>query len=185
MYLISIEKELKRLERAQDWLERSWERAASDMPITAPRVSRWTLAQHLHHTAHANAALLKALADHNPAKDAPTTGRPNLGGILVLLLRRMPRGRARSPKRYHPPEKPEPDEVSQQIRASRTQLTAVAKDPQRLKNLAGVLKHPVLGFLTPPRWLCVARIHAEHHIRIMRDIETEGLPTSTSKTANP
>lgn len=142
----------------------------------APAVSDWTPAQHLAHATAVNRAVLlqirryllgdqdlSATPDH-----VAETGRPDLGGYLVLLLGRLPRGRARSPRRFRPPERVNRGDLQDDLAAVRSALEAL--DPAALDASSRCARHPRLGMMRAPEWIRFAGIHTRHHHRIIRDV---------------
>lgn len=169
MFWINLLTEYQRLCRAQDFLE-----VAADTPAAftdVPAVSGWSVAQHAHHAAHVNTKMMAAareLAEGDTALAAQ--GRSNAVAWLVLTLQRMPRGKGRSPRAFVPPEGLDASQLGPVLNQSRRALERVEPHLPTLRRSAQRLPHPVMGALTPQQWFRVARLHAEHHHRIMRDI---------------
>lgn len=169
MFWINLSTEYKRLWRAQEALK-----GAADAPDAfagAPAVSGWSVAQHAHHAAHVNTKMMAAareLAEGDTSSAAQ--GRANAVGWLVLTLQRMPRGKGRSPRAFVPPDDLDAAQLTLALEHSRRALERVEPHLSTLRRSNHRLPHPVMGALTPAQWLRAARLHAEHHRRIIRDI---------------
>lgn len=136
----------------------------------AAGVSGWSAAQHLDHLAKANGRALKGVRMLAEGALAGEAGRPNLAGLLVLGLGRLPRGRAQAPAFTLPPEEPGRGELEHSLARNRQALSALAPHLPALSHLEGRLRHPRLGMLDAPQWLRFVRIHSTHHLAIIRDV---------------
>ena len=170
MFWISLRREHRRwtrqTERAQQWLTAD----ASLLVETAPRVSDWSPAQHLHHVADINRRILDQLMIVGDGPSSDATGRPNIAGYLVLLMGRLPRGRGQSPEVFRPPETVDLGKLEHRVIANREQLNRLTDHLDRLRQSDSRFPHPVLGDFDTSEWLRFARIHTGHHHRIIRDI---------------
>jgi len=169
MFSISLYAEYERLCRAQEALV-----ATADAPAaftSVPVVSGWSIAQHAHHAAHVNTNMMGAareLAEGDASSAAQ--GRANVVGWLVLTLQRMPRGRGRSPRAFVPPDDLDAGQLVPALTQSQRALERLKPHLPTLQRSPHRLPHPVMGALTPGQWMRTARLHAEHHHRIMCDI---------------
>ena len=169
MFWINLSTAYERLCRVQESLA-----AAADAPAaftSVPAVSGWSIAQHAHHAAHVNTKMMAAareVAEGDTASGAQ--GRANVVGWLVLTLQRMPRGRGRSPRAFVPPDDLDAAQLPPALTHSKRALERVAPHLPTLRQSPHRLPHPVMGTLTPGQWFRTARLHAEHHHRIMRDV---------------
>jgi hypothetical protein len=168
MFWINLSTEYERLCRAQEAL------AAADAPgafTGVPAVSGWSIAQHAHHATHVNTKMMVAareLAEGDTAGAAQ--GHANVVGWLLLTLQRMPRGRGRSPRAFVPPDDLDAEQLARALTQSQRALERVEPHLPTLRQSLHRLPHPVMGALTPSQWFRAARLHAEHHHHIMRDL---------------
>lgn len=169
MFWINLSAEYERLCRAQEALA-----AAADAPgafTEVPAVSGWSIAQHAHHAAHVNTKMMAAARELAEGDTASTAqGRATVVGWLVLTLQRMPRGKARSPRAFVPPNDLDAAQLPPALTQSQRALERVQPHLPTLRRSPHRLPHPVMGALTPGQWFRAARLHAEHHHRIIRDI---------------
>lgn len=137
-----------------------------------PSVSAWSPGAHLHHLSAINAQVLGSLVRAIEGDEVLTTGgSPTWIGRLLLAIGRLPRGRARAPKRFHPPDDLTPEGVAEGLAEARRSLEALGSRLDRLAALDGRMAHPLLGHFDAVEWLRFARIHTAHHLRIARDAE--------------
>ena len=137
-----------------------------------PNVSEWSVAKQLHHTA-ASTALMLVAVDRIAKQVSPAeeNGSINTMGRALLLRGRFPRGRAKAPKISLPPEELTRDELEADMARSRR---AYDRTPEILGQAAASgwrTKHPYFGMLDAGQWLKLARIHADHHLAIIDDID--------------
>ncbi|MDX1546500.1 MAG: DinB family protein [Rhodothermales bacterium] len=138
-----------------------------------PSVSAWSPGGHLHHLSAINAQVLGSLLRALEGDDVLTPGgSPTWIGRLLLGLGRLPRGKGRAPKRFHPPDDLTPESVAQVLAEARRSLDAIGPHLGRLAALDGRMTHSLLGRFDAVEWLRFARIHTAHHLRIARDVET-------------
>ena len=138
-----------------------------------PEVSGWSPAEHLHHALLVNTAIFERMRQWLAGDLEGQDGSPNVAGRLVLWLGRLPRGRGRSPDAFQPEGASDPEMLAAAVRQSTEAMDAVIPDLDALRQCTGGLPHPALGVLTAPQWLRFARIHAEHHLAIVRDIDEQ------------
>lgn len=152
---------------------------AERLYFTEEAVSKWSVAQHVHHllrVVHGVATRMQAIQD---GESGGEPARLNAAGRLVMLLGRLPRGRARSPKYVLPDEAPDRDALQEFAAETRAAVERLEPHLGTLGDLDGGYKHPALGVLTAPQWLRFAGIHTAHHLAIIRDIERH-LPDRTA-----
>jgi len=172
MFGINIDKEVRRLRAFYDAAQARLDDAAG-LHTAVPRVSAWSPAEHLHHAALVNTAIFERMRQWLAGDLAGQDGSPTLGGHLVLWLGRLPRGRGRSPAAFQPEGTSDLETLEAAFRQSKDTMEAVLPDRGALRQCTGGLPHPALGVLTAPQWLRFARIHAEHHLTIVRDIDEQ------------
>ncbi|MBI4605322.1 MAG: DUF1569 domain-containing protein [Planctomycetes bacterium] len=149
----------------------AWDAGRLEEP--ARGVSEWSAARHLVHLALVNEAAfdhIEALLDgrSGPCKAG---GRLTLIGALVLGTGWIPRGKGKAPQRVVPPGEARRREADEALRRSEDRLEALAPHSSRLRSAPGRVHHFVFGDLTAAQWLRMARVHARHHLRIVRYIE--------------
>lgn len=136
-----------------------------------PAVSSWSPAQHFFHMATIADGVLQWIGTQCENDEAPgTAGGPNRAGYVVLLTGRIPRGIARTPSRFEPPERPERATLERLFDDNLEALRTLEPCLPRLPVLDGRMKHPHLGRLNPREWLRFVHVHTNHHQRIVRKI---------------
>jgi hypothetical protein len=174
VFWISLRREHRRwtqqTEQAQQWVAVE----PSRLSETAPHVSGWSPAQHLHHVADINHQILEQLTgdDMTDSADGADKGL-NLAGYVLITLGRLPRGRAQAPTAFRPPDTVDLDALANRIGGNRQRLGTLADRLGALRQAVRRFPHPVLGHLDASEWLRFARIHTGHHHRIIRDIVDE------------
>ena len=137
-----------------------------------PEVSGWAPAQHLHHVAVINRQIFKTLEATVDGRLTPEAeGRTTLPALFVLGLGRIPRGRVRTLAAYEPPAEVPMETLAETLAQVRGLLDGLGGHLPTLARLDGRVPHPRLGPLTARQWLRFARIHTEHHARIVHDID--------------
>ena len=131
----------------------------------APDVSAWSVGQQLEHLAKANDTCLQAVRALS-AQDGAPAGKPTFAGRMVLRFGRIPRGRGSAPEFTVPGDEPAPDDVRALLAAAEEAARGVEPPPKG----GPTRTHPALGEFTAAQWLRFAEIHANHHLRIIRDI---------------
>lgn len=138
-----------------------------------PAVSSWSPAQQLSHILLSNAAILGALrkiaVDHEKALKNQNA-RCRWIGSLVLGAGRIPRGRARSPAAFVAEDAPDTRDLEGRLKASRDEYEALQPLLQSLAARRGRFPHPMFGMFKGSQWMRLMRIHAGHHLAIVRDI---------------
>ena len=183
--VIRTQKEYQHLqafyEEVQDMLTWPEPRLYSPVPV----VSAWSPAQHLHHVATSNAQILKSLLKTCNGEAPPASeGRANLVGMLVLALGRMPRGRGQTPRRFEPPDLPARNDLDALLTRSRATLEALEPHLPAFSRLPGRWRHKVFGPLNAQQIFRFARIHAMHHLYIIRDIDNQRPAAQSSAVAH-
>ncbi len=137
---------------------------SADVRVSA--VSQWSVGMHVHHCCLSTIGVSRALINSTPP---PPRSRPSAMGSFLLLIGRIPRGRARSADVVLPDPEISPDELRDLLDESERVLTEVRTlDPQAW------FRHFVFGVLTRDRALRFTRIHNRHHLRIISDIVAAG-----------
>ena len=141
----------------------SLEQFIAHKQVLVPRVSQASVGWHLQHSALVIQNIIKAMQAADPVAFQPRRG---FWKTLVLTSGRMPRGRARAPKRSMPPQLLEKDEeVNAEIRTAVELVPTIASMHQHAHFM-----HPVFGHLNVRQAIRLMNIHTRHHILIIRDI---------------
>ena len=127
-----------------------------------PAVSKVEVAWHLDHSLRTINEIHKAVKKSNPEN---YKGRINLGRTVLLLINKIPRGRAESPKIVTPPEVIHTDSLYGQLALARKNLVAYDSLPKK-----AFFEHPHLGIMDRKTSKKFLEIHTEHHLKIIRDI---------------
>ena len=159
--------------RAQ--LERIATLAAGPLP-SAPGVSAWSAAQHLDHVLRVGTGMLKRIAKPSEEAMPPLDWR----GRLVLTLGWIPRGKGKSPDALVGQEVTS-DALAASHRRCAEALQIVADRPVLLAARAPVMRHPYFGGLTAAQTVRFARIHTDHHLKIVGEI----LAAASGRTVRP
>lgn len=133
-------------------------------------VSGWSPAQHLFHILRSNGMMLKSIdliCQGHPATN--NEGAPNRAGHFVLA-NGLVRGRAQAPASVAPPDEVSRDELRHSLARNREKYAQTEVLLPRIPEATGRLQHPLLGMLNASEWLRTVRLHAEHHLAIIRDI---------------
>lgn len=137
-------------------------------------VSEWSVAQHLFHVLKANGMMLKAA--QVLAQGAGEQGQSlSEVGRQVLAEEKMPRGQYDAPENVQPAGAPSRDDVHDALHRSHQKLSALEPLLEGLPEVKGRFPQPFMGPLSATEWLRMARIHAAHHLGIVREI-TDGEP---------
>lgn len=145
-----------------------------------PAVSSWSVAQQLEHVVRASTRMLDMLAllasgnAHDRVKDR---GSPSVTGRAILLAGRIPRGRAEAPGETLPDAVPSRAALREATETLTRRLRARAADPTDLRDIKGVGEHPLLGWFSAPQWWRFLRVHAEHHLAVIDDIDGHRVST--------
>ncbi|NBC15794.1 MAG: DUF1569 domain-containing protein [Bacteroidetes bacterium] len=133
-------------------------------------VSGWSAAQHLYHIWLANGKMLTAVqVIHRGGGPVTTEGALEPTGRHVLE-HGITRGQAQAPVGVRPPETVTREVLTETLARSRAKAEAVEELLPEVPDLEGRLPHPFMGALTAAQWLRMARLHAEHHLALARDV---------------
>ena len=159
---------LAALERALAWAEDPEAFGARD-----DDVSGWSVGLHLEHLLRADRGILDWLAptiegEEPEARSDPDAG-PTLAGHAVLLTGYVPRGAGKAPGRTVPVGI-ERSEVVAGIRGLLTTTRELGGALDVIRRSEARMAHPALGALDAAQWLRFARIHHDHHEKIVRDL---------------
>ena len=137
-------------------------------------VSHWSPAQQLEHVVQAGGLMLKMidlLEAGVPHENVQASGSPALVGRIVLLTGHIPRGRAQAPEATRPEAIPCRAGLVEAVEGFCAAAKARAERAADLRAIAGVGRHPALGWFRAAQWWRFLRIHSEHHLAIVADID--------------
>lgn len=84
---------------------------------------------------------------------------------LVYLMNKIPRGKARAPKKVLPQDDLSPEELQQEIQRIKGVIMPIMELPGD-----AFFEHPFFGHLRKDETPKFLVIHTEHHLKIIRDI---------------
>jgi hypothetical protein len=172
-YTIDPDVEEERLESAFLEFGGLRERLGERVHECAPSVSAWSPAQHLFHVAlSADLAFsnVRALLRGGGGRIVQE-GAPNALAVQVLTDESYPRGESAAPRTVTPPDEVEGAYLTNEMQLNRETLMALSADLTKVPGAEGRIPHVFLGELNASEWLRFARLHSEHHLAILRDIE--------------
>lgn len=135
------------------------------LSMKSATVSGWSLAEHLDHIMKVCASVLRVVS----SPDAKALPRGiTLPGRIVLLLGRIPRGRAQAPAHVvgMPASSRELREAAAQLEKTLDALGAAPSADCRTP----VVLHPLFAGLNRPQAMRLVAVHTAHHLRIIDDI---------------
>ena len=126
-----------------------------------PSVSSSSIGWHLAHNLQVINGVVASIAASNPANYAP---KHTFVKWLILLTKKIPRGKVRAPK-YVVPETISKEELEEALdRASLSVLNLLNQSPKQY------FTHPMVGDINTKLAARFLWIHTEHHLKIARDI---------------
>ncbi|SOC80251.1 Protein of unknown function [Salinimicrobium sediminis] len=84
---------------------------------------------------------------------------------LVYLTGKIPRGKARAPKRVIPEDNISEGELREQINSAKTGVNCIVNQSEK-----SYFEHPFFGHIKRDETAKFLVIHTEHHLKIIRDI---------------
>ncbi|MHC5009854.1 MAG: DinB family protein [Planctomycetota bacterium] len=159
------------LNRLSEILHRPEER----LYLRVPAVSAWSPAQQVEHILLALDGILgfiRTLQTGGDEKIQPQ-GSPRLAGRVVLWTGWIPRGRAEAPDFVVPELQPPRPMLRENLASVLEKSCQTLGHPAALQGIRGTWPHPLLGNFSASQWLRFARIHTEHHLSIIDDIERQ------------
>ncbi len=124
-------------------------------------VSKATIAWHLDHSLKVINSVIIALQK----SDTDYKWNFNLKREYFLLIKRIPRGKARAPKAVQSFDEITPTSLERQLKTARFLVTEMeAMDPKTN------FKHPFIGKLNLKQAMIFIAIHTQHHLKIIDDI---------------
>jgi len=139
-----------------------------------PKVSRWSVYEHLDHLARADAAMLDRI-DTCLSDQGVTTGTTTWLGRLVLASGSVPRGKAEAVNSTLPAPLPaeghlEPGALAAHFHIIDHRLHALETHGKAVLANRKHAESPLYGWLRPAQWLRIMEIHRRHHLGIIEDI---------------
>jgi hypothetical protein len=159
------------VEAFHDYADALVEEAGDGFTEAAPEVSGWSPAEHLFHTALATRGMLGlalGLAEQRPTRFG--TDLP-LNGLGAKMLRAGLRRGGAAPGPTRPPETFDASDLRRALAESRATLDALRPYLATLSEASGRAMHPYFGGLDAVEWVRSARVHAEHHARIIDAVQ--------------
>ncbi|MEO0573083.1 MAG: hypothetical protein AAF039_15350 [Bacteroidota bacterium] len=95
-------------------------------------------------------------------------GSVHLGRSFLLLINKIPRGRAEAPDIVRPPKVVLTDSLYYALEKANQNLVHLETLPKK-----AYFEHPYLGALKKRTAIRFIEIHTEHHLKIIRDILTK------------
>ena len=165
-------RETPALEEAFEELKALLARPDDDLQAPAPGVSAWSPAQHAEHMLIAVRRMFAAIGalQTGEGEAVRPKGKPTVIGRLVLRAGHIPRGKADAPEGTEPSPAVDLEAVRESYARARARFDELAPSAGTFVDLPGVVDHPILAGFSASQWWRFARIHTEHHLRIVRDI---------------
>ena len=91
----------------------------------------------------------------------------NFKRTIIFTIGRIPRGKGKSPKSVLPPEKIKTEDIVKQLNQARENLITINS-----LNKAQYFSHYIFGILNKEKTKRFLEIHTNHHLKIVRDINT-------------
>lgn len=170
---MTIEGDTRALHAALNRLGESLEWPEERLYAVVPAVSTWSPAQHVQHAIIALRRIFAAVSELRAGSgDAvKPKGSPTLSGRALLLSGWIPRGRAQAPEFAVPDAIPSRAGMRERHDAACERFGELAANATTLRGVPGVIEHPILGGMSAVQWWRFARIHTEHHLAIIDDVD--------------
>ena len=138
-----------------------------------PSVSAWSPAQHGQHALIALRRIFDAVNELREGQGhaVKPRGHPTLPGRAVLLSGWIPRGKADAPDFARPDDIPSRAAALDSHAAACECFAELAPVAGALRSVPGVIEHPMLSGLSAVQWWRFARIHTNHHLAIINDVD--------------
>jgi hypothetical protein len=126
------------------------------------KVSAGSIGWHIEHSFLTNDVIIESLKRSDPAMYKSSF---SFSRLYVFTMKKIPRGRAQSPKPVRPKEIATLDTLSKHLLLTRDKINELHQvSPDRF------FKHPMFGMLKLKPALRFLEIHTRHHLEIIRDI---------------
>ena len=127
------------------------------------KVSQSPIWWHIEHSLLSISKVTDSIINSNPTE---YKWEYNFIRIVVLTMKKIPRGRAKSPEIVNPKEKLDSNTLLAHITETRAKIESL-KDVPRDK----FFKHPFFGHLKLNQTIKFLEIHTQHHLNIIEDIK--------------
>lgn len=146
--------------------------AAHDEPgaalyVAVPSVSGWSAAQHVHHTALTTRAMLDLAIGLATGRATPFDTDLPMNKLGAVMLESGLRKGGEAPPPMVPPDHVEAEDLRHVLAKSRRSAEVSASYIGAFGEAEGRAMHPYFGGLSATEWVRAARVHAEHHDRII------------------
>ncbi len=154
-----------------------FENLGTDLHKPAPDVSLWCIAQHMYHVVLATDLGLSNILALVREKGMLIKSDGALSDFAegVLTASQTQRGETEAPRMVQPGKTVESEQIKTEFENLERSLTALEDPARPFDGCPGWIRHQVLGPLNASHWMRFCRLHADHHLSIMRDI-AKGLP---------
>ncbi|NJW53359.1 DUF1569 domain-containing protein [Salinimicrobium oceani] len=153
-----MDKQLQKLQYQLDEMEQK----IPFLKSKAPEISKATVGWHLDHDLRVILAVISGLENSEPQAYKRSFSWKKK---LVFLLNKIPRGKARAPRRVIPDGEISAEELEDKIKTTRKKLNSFQTLPEN-----AFFEHPFFGHLRKEETPKFLVIHTEHHLKIVRDI---------------
>lgn len=133
-----------------------------DKELSDPQVSNAPVGWHIAHSLLVINTIFDSLQASAPEEYKKSF---SFWKTTVMLLRKIPRGRARSPRAVLPPEKIETDFLQKQAEQATANILLMENFPKK-----AFFEHPFFKHLNRDETKKFLEIHTEHHLKIIREI---------------
>ena len=163
---------LNRLGEALTWPEER-------LYAVVPAVSSWSPAQHVQHALIALRRIFAAVRElrAGTSEAIQPRGCITLPGRVLLLGGWIPRGKATAPGFAVPDGIPSRAEMNETHQGACERYAELAPVAGGLRSVSGVIEHPILKGMNASQWWRFARIHTEHHLAIIDDVDRHRVVT--------
>lgn len=129
-----------------------------------PDISRADIAWHLDHMLKVINGIYHSISQSDPEQFKPDF---NFKRKIIFTIGNIPRGKGKSPKSVLPPEKIKTKDIVKQLDQAKENLmnvNSLKKDQY--------FSHYIFGILNKEKTKRFLEIHTNHHLKIVRDINT-------------
>ncbi|HSG82060.1 MAG TPA: DinB family protein [Gemmatimonadota bacterium] len=137
--------------------------------LRAEAVSSWSVAEQLDHIARSTQAMAGAI-QQALQPEATSDGRPSLVGRAILFSGWIPRRVGKAPE-FTRAQTGSREDLGRLLAQARGALDRLEPRLSEIDGAPGRVNHFAFGDLTARQWLGVIRIHTNHHLKIIADIQ--------------
>ncbi|GAB2769882.1 hypothetical protein GCM10010465_14430 [Actinomadura fibrosa] len=130
--------------------------------LTNPKVSSAAVGWHISHILQVINNIFDSLKNSDPEDFKRDF---SFWKTAVFMFRKIPRGKARSPKVVLPPDDIEMEFLQQQMEEAQANILLINNFPKKAH-----FAHPFFNHLNRNETKKFLEIHTEHHLKIIRDI---------------